>query len=523
MRFWTALELRGTTVRVLSQLGYLFAKVLEMKRCVILQRAFVALSLVLLLQPHLTHAQSTSFGQQPATLSSEELFRRYSPSIFVVETLDEDGSAVALGSGVVVKSTSDVRRASPHTSREFLESKEASFIVTNAHVVSQGFSVRVRQGNKSWQAETEQIDPYVDLCLLKVEDLVAAAVSPRMSDTLTVGERVYAIGAPEGLELSLSDGLVSGFRQVDGRKVIQTTAPISHGSSGGGLFDSKGMLIGITSFFLGDSQNLNFAIPVENIEALLSQKQSETSEGWIWIGDQAMNEQAPGPTVGMPPMGIGPEQEEWLERAKRQLEVLRTYWRRGVHAYRIALRLDPNNYQVWEKLGDGYARLNEPGNMSESFNKAIHLKPDDVTIWERFSEAYERIGDQEGAIEACHEALKQGPHDPLLWANLADAYGKSQPKAALSALSEAEHFGLVDGFAWWRIGSRYQLLHHYKEAESAFLQSIRLEPNNSLYLFDLGALYALEHKRSKVREVYERLVTANPAAAEKLKGLSSMD
>jgi len=74
---------------------------------------------------------------------------------------------------------------------------------------------------------------------------------------------VYAVGAPEGLEMTLSEGLISGFRDFRGQRVVQTSAPISHGSSGGGLFDEVGGLVGITTFMLGAGQNLNFAILAE--------------------------------------------------------------------------------------------------------------------------------------------------------------------------------------------------------------------------------------------------------------------
>ena len=183
-----------------------------------------------------------------------------------------------------MKPTPAAQEGAAPSFREFLESKEASFIVTNAHVVSEGFAVRVKQGGKSWQAEIRQIDPRLDLCLLKVEGLNAPSTPMRVSDDIAIGEHVYTIGAPDGLELTLSDGLISGFLHRDGQKVIQTTAPISHGSSGGGLFDFEGRLIGITTFFLSDSQNLNFAIPTESVDDLWSETLSQTVEGWIAMG-----------------------------------------------------------------------------------------------------------------------------------------------------------------------------------------------------------------------------------------------
>jgi hypothetical protein len=92
------------------------------------------------------------------------------------------------------------------------------------------------------------------------------------SQWLEVGDPVYAIGAPQGLELTLSDGLISGIRESKGTEYIQTTAPISKGSSGGGLFDAQGRLVGITTMFLKEGQSLNFAVPAELIASVPSVK-----------------------------------------------------------------------------------------------------------------------------------------------------------------------------------------------------------------------------------------------------------
>jgi len=488
-----------------------------MRRRLTRKKTSLAFLFVLLLWIPVTQGQTELADEQHRQFASADLFRHLSPSVFVVVALDENNAPSTLGSGVAVRFPSASRPGYTPSFQEFLESRGSSFVVTSAHVVSEGYSVEVKQGEKLWPAKVEKIDPVIDLCLLRVEGLTAAVVPLRASDAVTVGERVYAIGAPEGLELTLSDGLISGFRHLAERKVIQTTAPISHGSSGGGLFGSDGMLIGITSFFLSDAENLNFAIPSESIEALALQRSSETARAWILIGDEAMDRQPPGAVTGLPPLRIGPEQDAWAKRAEHQLEILRSHWRIGVHAYQTALQLEPDKYQAWEKLGEAYSRLDDPRNMTDAFQRAIRLKPDDTSIWTSFREAYERVGDRVGAVDACKEALRGHSEDAALWVNLAHGYGKSDLKATLTALSEAERQGGVDSLTWWRIGSEYQLLRHYKQAESAYLQSIRLEPNNSLYLFELGWVYILDHKRSKAREVYQRLATVDPAAAAKLR------
>lgn len=84
-----------------------------------------------------------------------------------------------------------------------------------------------------------------------------------------VGEVVYAIGSPRGLKNSISQGIVSGLRQDGGRQLIQTTAPISPGSSGGGLFDKNSKLVGITTLRVGQAgEALNFSIPFESFQRL---------------------------------------------------------------------------------------------------------------------------------------------------------------------------------------------------------------------------------------------------------------
>lgn len=99
-----------------------------------------------------------------------------------------------------------------------------------------------------------------DLAWIKVYGLDTHRAEIRDYSSLKEGEKVYAVGNPRGLELTISDGIISGLRIIPNGPLVQTNAAISAGSSGGGLFDDQGRLIGITSFDLRDSQNLNFAI-----------------------------------------------------------------------------------------------------------------------------------------------------------------------------------------------------------------------------------------------------------------------
>lgn len=107
--------------------------------------------------------------------------------------------------------------------------------------------------------------------MLIAPDIKAPAVKIGAASKLQIGDRVYSIGSPEGLELSLGDGIIAQLRS-SAQYPIQTTAPISHGSSGGGLFDEKGQLVGITSAGSETGANIGFAVPVEWIRELRQQK-----------------------------------------------------------------------------------------------------------------------------------------------------------------------------------------------------------------------------------------------------------
>jgi len=183
-------------------------------------------------------------------LTPEELFRQASPAVWVVLARDDNARVIGSGSAVVV---------SPGR------------VITNCHVLRQATSITLRRDREETPARLEFPDPERDLCQLKADRLPAVSQNIAPIASLRVGQKVYAIGAPRGLEQSLSDGLISSLRRDPAGELeyIQITAPISPGSSGGGLFDDQGRLIGITTAIIGGgAQNLNFARPAEWIRAI---------------------------------------------------------------------------------------------------------------------------------------------------------------------------------------------------------------------------------------------------------------
>jgi hypothetical protein len=149
-----------------------------------------------------------------------------------------------------------------------------NIIATNYHVIEGATEASCYVNNSTLKYKIEgyvAADQNVDLILLKVPSLNKPALS-MASQSVSPGQKVYVIGSPKGLPATISDGIVSGMRDFEGYKLIQMTAPISPGSSGGPVMNSKGELVGISVSQLTEGQNLNFAIPKSYLELLLQFK-----------------------------------------------------------------------------------------------------------------------------------------------------------------------------------------------------------------------------------------------------------
>lgn len=180
---------------------------------------------------------SPTAAQQPR-VSIEALQR----SVVTLRVLDERGEAFGTGSGVVVSNDGEV--------------------LTNYHVIANATYVEVLEPGlkKASMALVKRCDQDADLALLKVPYLRTRNPVHIRSRRIPVGTRLFAIGSPLALEGTVSDGILSAYRETRSATLIQTTAPISPGSSGGGLFTPSGELAGITTMSLTEGQNLNFAI-----------------------------------------------------------------------------------------------------------------------------------------------------------------------------------------------------------------------------------------------------------------------
>ncbi|MDB4950965.1 MAG: serine protease, partial [Gemmatimonadetes bacterium] len=186
-----------------------------------------------------------------APLDIPAIVRRAADAVVTLNVYDAEGHRMTLGSGFFLP---DGR------------------IVTNLHVVRGGARVEVTGAGGQLLGSipfAEALSEEADLAVLPrlagtARRLAVAAARPQ------VGESVVVIGAPEGLSNTVSNGIVSAFRVVDGRPRMQISAPISPGSSGGPVLNARGQVVGVSLSILQQGQNLNFAVPLDDLRAMLA-------------------------------------------------------------------------------------------------------------------------------------------------------------------------------------------------------------------------------------------------------------
>ena len=200
--------------------------------------------------------------QPPAQkLTPEELYEKVSPSVVRVNVRNERSELVGHGSGFFVRG--------------------GFTVVTNFHVIEGGHSAEVVLSDGTTLLQVKGVtafDMQSDIAILDVivregrlleSQLLISPLDLGGDELPRVASKTYVIGAPEGFDNSASDGLVSAVREMDGRTWIQTTAPISSGSSGSPVFNELGLVIGVATKSRVAGQNLNFAVAARHLRSIL--------------------------------------------------------------------------------------------------------------------------------------------------------------------------------------------------------------------------------------------------------------
>ena len=221
---------------------------------------------IVLISQAQTKAEKPPNKAEPKASQSQSIgatvYRNNVESIVLIDV--EDSSGRRQGSGVAIRNGVRI-----NTDGQYVPS--STWIVTNAHVVKDSNEVSVMVAGFPVKGKVTFRDTQMDIAFVFLDLTVIKPVEFTESSTLlSPGDVVFAIGAPQGLTRSITEGIVSAIRTIDGIRLVQTSAAISPGSSGGGLFSSAGVLTGVTTFKVVGGDSLNFAVEIAQVRRLLA-------------------------------------------------------------------------------------------------------------------------------------------------------------------------------------------------------------------------------------------------------------
>ena len=341
------------------------------------------LALVLLLAP-VVYAQDGVHDRE----SLPALVKRVKPSVVAIATYDSNGEPLMTGSGF------------------FLHPGQ---VVTNMHVVRGAVRAEIKtldgKGKVFPVNGTLAADEEGDLALLSVEmPLERARVSELASDLPDEGEPIFVIGNPLKLEGSVSDGIVSAVREVpNSYRIIQITAPISHGNSGSPVFNLNGDVIGVVTIKVTNGQNINLAIAAARVAQLTAGKLQPLSE----LGVKTKADVA-----------------ESLYRSGLDSMWLGNY-DNAVGYFENAANKNPKRAEAWVQVGYCKVKQGKNGEAIRAYLQALQLKPADAEIHNKLGDAYYYAGRLREAIDSYTEAARLRPDWAETFYNLAIAYSES--------------------------------------------------------------------------------------------------
>lgn len=344
-----------------------------------------------------------AFGQDVVAVA-----KKVRPTVVLVEVMDAKGAVMSTGTGFFV--TAD------------------GLIATNAHVIKGGTSFRVRRedGAIFEVVGVVQTSTSVDLAIIKAKCSGVAFLDLNRLKAAEVGERVVVVGSPLGLEGTVSDGIVSATRTLDGEgQLIQITAPVSPGSSGSPVTDLQGDLVGVATLASsGKAQSLNFAVPAEQVRKMWEQI---GRDGAVIAKSPPRLESSTGPdfTAVLEAYSkadyaralslLKPLAVDFPDSSRVHLMLAATYERIGfnedaIREYRQSIKLEPTYSNAWQGLGHIYLKQNLLPNAKQCFQEAIKQKPDSSEPWISLSVVHIFQDAFPEALAALRQGLRAEPN-----------------------------------------------------------------------------------------------------------------
>jgi tetratricopeptide (TPR) repeat protein len=374
------------------------------------------------------------------------LVKKIQPAVATVIAYDMDRNISNIGTGFFVNKQGD--------------------LITNFHVLAGKYQADVRTAaGRTYRVKTVLAEnKAADLLRLRV-DIPPEEVAwiPMGGRPPEIAERVVVVGSPMGLEQTVSEGIVSSVRELPPvGTVFQMSAPISPGSSGSPVVNTKGEVVGIATFQLLQGQNLNFAVAARLIMGMHKFGAPKSLSEWTFEH-----------------MGNKPRMAQALCEKGFSFSI-NGEDQQAFQYFKKATEDDPSDSAAWSGLGSCYAGLNHSAEAIAAYKQAIDANPRDEASYFHLANYYGRLGRFEEAIVAYREAI------------------------ALNPQFEAAHFNL---------GLLYVGIGRYDEGRQAFETVVGLDPEAAPAHYNAGIAYSRLGKFEEAIRAQKNVVRLNPEFA----------
>lgn len=384
----------------------------------------VVLTLVLFLTGSKVNAQ--------ADMTAEQVYDLVNQSVVMIISTEFNGSEDQ-GSGVVIM--------------------DGGYIATCSHLIQNSKTITVIHQNLQFtDAEIVSQDYQKDLAIIKLSRHKLTPVKLADSDNLKPGQKVFTISSPVGYENTISEGIISGIRRDNlAANLIQTTAPITEGSSGGALLNKKGELIGILSSGHHDG-NLYFSIPSKEIAQLYNNNSQSIAKN-EQVGEQNYN--------NFFNAGIQATEKGDYEEA--------------IKLFSKHLQMNSNDAAAYFNRGNAYGKINNKKQEISDYTIAIRLNPNFAEAYNSRGLAYRQLLDYENAVSDYTKAIKINSDYTEAIFNRAIAYYYME-KFELSAADYSAVLNIRPAFAnaYYNRGYAYKQAGRFNEAMEDFEMAIKL-------------------------------------------------
>jgi tetratricopeptide (TPR) repeat protein len=429
-----------------------------------------------------------------------DIVRSATPGVVTIIVFDSTGRALGQGSGFFV---------------------DAEHIITSRHVIEGGVRAEFRTSSGKVFAidGVSADDSRADLASLSVRVPTGVAHPlPLAESPVEVGETILAIGTPLGFELTVSNGIVSSRRTIPNvGAMLQITAPVSHGSSGGPVLNRRGEVVGITTSVIDEGQNLNFATPVEAVRAMKKGASISLRE---W-GRRAQEH----PAMEM----VSPELAEVM-RDPAQAAFLSDYafdrgraymenrnFDQAVQMFMTAASLQPTRADAYYQAGMCEVMMRHPDHAIVAFSHGVEAAPKHVSMWYQLGRMQVIVKKLKEAETSLREALRLDSTYAPAWYELGTAYvGMQNDTAGIRCLQRSLRLKPDNFDARMRLGMLLANRGTFSEAMVEFQEAHRLDSANPAARASLGLVYNKVDRFKEALPLLESALVSMPNDADLL-------